>query len=276
LIYLILVFQQLIASTTHLVAQDVTQHTDPLVVLLFRASIASIALGALIAIRKSSKDLPIARSDKWRLLVVGLLNVPINQFLYLEGVKRTSPANSALLYAMTPLFVFLLTLGVHRERASWKKWVGIGTAFCGVVLIMMEHGAEQHPSYMDGNILIFIAVIAWSLYTFLGKPLVEKYGAVRITALNMIIGTIAYLPFGLIFGDVSAIHAIAGVDWLRILYLGIMAYGHHGSLVRPSDLNRTVCRRRGDDIDRSHAGAIGVKSGRILQMPKGQTRTMHA
>jgi len=222
-IYFILVFQQLIASTTHLVAQDVTQHVDPLVVLLFRCSLASIALGAIILTRKSNKSKPIARADKWRLLIVGLLNVPINQFLYLEGIKLTSPANSALLYAMTPLFVFLLTLGVHRERASWKKWAGILIAFVGVILIMWEHGADLHPDYFEGNLLIFIAVIAWSFYTFLGKPLVERYGAVRITALNMIIGTLVYIPIGLIFGDISAVHSIVGVDWLRILYLALMA-----------------------------------------------------
>ena len=226
MIYFVLIFQQFIASTTHLIAQDVTQHVDPRIVLIFRGVIASIALLAIIFFTRNNDKKgrpPIAREDRWRLILLGALNVPINQFLYLEGVGLTSPANSALLYAMTPLFVFLLTLAVHRERASWKKWAGILVAFFGVTLIMIEHGADLHPTYMKGNVLVFVAVIAWSAYTFLGKPLVERYGALRVTGLNMAIGTLLYLPIGLLLSDLHSIPVIAQADWLRIVYLGIMA-----------------------------------------------------
>ena len=223
MIYLLLVFQQFLASTTHIVAQDVTQRQDPLVVLLFRCSIASLALGViLLAIRKKNYR-PIARRDWWRLAVVGMLNVPINQFLFLEGVKRTSPANSALLYALTPLFVFLLSLSVHRERANWRKCAGIAIALAGVFLVILERGEHLQASADLGNLLIFVAVIAWSLYTFLGKPLVDRYGAVQITAMNMIVGTLIYLPIGVIAAPPFSPASIAGGDWLRFVYLGLIA-----------------------------------------------------
>ena len=71
---------------------------------------------------------------------------------------------------------------------------------------MFDQGAELAPKHTMGNILIFIAVIAWSLFTMLGRPLVLKYGAVYVTAVNMIFGALLYLPFGLLtshFTDLS-------------------------------------------------------------------------
>ena len=222
MIYFILFFQQFIASTTHIIAQDVTRAVDPRIVLLFRGLIASTLLLALI-LPKRKESVKIVGADRWRMLALGILNVPINQFLYLEGVGITSPANSALLYAMTPMFVFLMTLAVHRERPSWKKTAGIVLALTGVLLIMVERGVSLHESYLEGNVLVFIAVIAWSLFTFLGKPLVEKYGALRVTGLNMAIGTMIYIPIALIAGDIASIPAISADSWLRIAYLGVIS-----------------------------------------------------
>ncbi|MEO6939432.1 MAG: EamA family transporter [Candidatus Kapaibacterium sp.] len=225
MIYFILFFQQFLASTTHIVAQDVTVAVDPGIVLLFRALTASTLLFLILVVKGKGLSLfrGIEKSDRMKLLVLGILNVPINQFLYLEGMRYTTPANGALLYGMTPAFVFLLALTVHRERLSMWKTFGIVIAFCGVALIMAEHGASLELDHTRGNVLVLIAVIAWSLFTFLGQPLVRKYGALRVTGLNMIIGTLIYLPFALTLFDTQSIPAINTLHWEEILYLGIIA-----------------------------------------------------
>lgn len=148
----------------------------------------------------------------------------MNQLLYLEGIKLTTPANSALLYAMTPALVFIFTLLVHREAPSFWKVLGILIAFAGVALIIFEEeGGVLGRQHTLGNVLIFIAVIAWSLYTMHGKDLVGKYGALRVTGLNMFLGTLIYLPFGLLASDLSAVKTMHVGIWEEILYLGIFA-----------------------------------------------------
>jgi drug/metabolite transporter (DMT)-like permease len=225
MIYFILFFQQFLASTTHIVAQDVTVAVDPGIVLLFRALTASTLLFLILVVKGRGLSLfrGIEKADRMKLLIIGILNVPINQFLYLEGMRYTTPANGALLYGMTPAFVFLLALTVHRERLSAWKTVGIVVAFCGVALIMAEHGAKLELDHTQGNVLVLIAVVAWSLFTFLGQPLVRKYGALRVTGLNMMIGTLIYLPFALTLFDTKSIPTINTLHWEEILYLGIVA-----------------------------------------------------
>jgi drug/metabolite transporter (DMT)-like permease len=224
-VYFYLFLQQLIGSTTHIVAQNASEHVEPGLLLLLRAVGASLVFLIILFATEKRWNIfqRVAREDVWRMVLLGMLNVPLNQWLFLHGIKYTTPANSALLYAMTPAMVFLFTSLIHSERPSFKKGFGIAVAFAGVGIIMFERGAELRSEHTTGNILIFIAVMAWSLFTMLGRPLVLKYGAVYVTALNMIIGTIIYIPIGLLTSNVSAISIISSVSWYEVAYLALIS-----------------------------------------------------
>jgi drug/metabolite transporter (DMT)-like permease len=222
MIYFLLVFQQLLASSTHIIGQDVGKHVDPSIVLLFRATIASVAFLLIIAAKRESIK-SIEKKDWWRMIVLGVLNVPINQALFLEGLQFTSAANSALLYAMTPALVFILALFIHREAPTKWKILGIIMAFVGVAMIIFEKGASLSSDTTLGNLMIFAAVIAWALYTLIGKPLVEKYGALRTTGLNMAIGALIYLPIGIMSSNLSEVSSISFISWQEILYMALIA-----------------------------------------------------
>jgi drug/metabolite transporter (DMT)-like permease len=224
-VYFYLILQQLIGSLTHIIAQDATHAVAPNTLLLLRCSGASLVFFVILFITEKRWNIfaRIERQDYGRLLIIGILNVPMNQLLYLHGIKFTTPANSALLYAMTPAFVFILTSILHSERPSKMKALGITLALIGAAIIMFEHGAALHEGYTLGNILIFIAVIAWSLFTMMGRPLVLKYGALYVTGLNMIIGSLLYLPIGLLSTDSGDISSMTSGMWLQVAYLALIA-----------------------------------------------------
>ena len=225
MVYFYLILQQLIGSTTHLVAQDAAHNVEPGLLLLLRAGTASTVFLIILFISERRLNIfhKIAREDYGRMFLIGLLNVPMNQLLYLHGVKYTTPANSALLYAMTPAMVFVFTLILHSERPSVRKVLGIATAFAGAGIIVFQYGLQLRSDQTVGNILIFIAVIAWSLFTMLGRPMVLKYGAVYVTAINMILGTLLYLPFGLLTSNFSAIATMTSTSWMQVAYLALIA-----------------------------------------------------
>ncbi len=225
MVYFYLLLQQIIGSTTHIVAQDASEHVAPGQLLLLRSVGASLVFLMILFATEKRWNIfhRIARADVGRMVLLGLLNVPLNQLLFLHGIKYTTPANSALLYAMTPAMVFLFTAILHSERPSAKKGIGIAIAFAGVGIIMFERGVELRPEHTTGNILIFIAVMAWSLFTMLGRPLVLKYGAVYVTAVNMIMGTILYLPFGLLSSSAAGISAMSSISWTEVAYLALIS-----------------------------------------------------
>jgi drug/metabolite transporter (DMT)-like permease len=218
-VYFILIIQIMISGATHIVAKAVVQDIDPSSLLLLRSIISAGALFVLSTL--TSGSLRIDRKDWGSIALLGFLGVPLNQFLYLYGLKSTTAANGALLYAATPVFVLLLSQFTQKERITPKKLFGIILAFVGIAIVIFERGVDLSSGYAFGNLMILIAVIAWCLFTILGKPMITKYGALRTTTAMMIAGTIIYFPFGLISSLGFSFARITSLHWAGVLYLSL-------------------------------------------------------
>ena len=67
---------------------------------------------------------------------LGFLLVPLNQYLFLLGLRDTAPGHAALLYAMTPLGVLLLQSAIARRAPPLVKAAGVAVAVAGAFVIM--------------------------------------------------------------------------------------------------------------------------------------------
>ncbi len=218
-IYIIILFQQLIASGTHLVAKTVTQEVNPVLLTFLRNCVSLLALLIMFFLRE--KRVKVERQDLKQLLWLSFLAVPMNQFLYLYGIKFTLASNGALLYGTTPALVLILSYFILKEEMTRKKVIGVVIAFIGVAIVMFERGIDFNSDYFFGNVMIFCAVISWSLFAIQGKQLVKKYGAFHITALSMIGGAIIFLPVGIIHLALNGMPSLTTANWGSILYLSL-------------------------------------------------------
>lgn len=218
-IYIVIIFQQFIAAGTHLVAKTVTQHVDPVVLTFIRNCVSLAAMSLLFFVRE--RRIKLDRADIPSLLWLSFLAVPMNQFLYLYGIKFTLAANGALLYALTPAMILVLSAFYLKEPMTRMKVIGVITAFFGITIVVFEKGVDLSSDYAYGNGMIFLAVMAWALFAIQGKHLVKKYGAFHITALSMIGGALMFLPVGLLRFALYGIPTIDPGDWGGILYLSL-------------------------------------------------------
>ncbi|HLF20048.1 MAG TPA: EamA family transporter [Bacteroidota bacterium] len=218
-VYLALFIQILISGGTHIVAKTVVANVDPGVILFLRTIISLASMMAILFLKRGR--LRIDRADWPLFLLVGFLGVPINQYLYLYGMKFTTAANGALLYAATPTFVLLLSHFFLKEKITGKKTFGIALAFVGISIVIFEKGVSFSSEYTIGNLMILTAVIAWAFFTILGKKLIIKYGALRTTTGMMVCGTAIFFPFGVYFSAGFPISQLNSGDWMGILYLSL-------------------------------------------------------
>ena len=217
--YFILFIQQLIAASTHVVSKSLTATIDPSVLLMFRALIASLIFSVWILLKR--KKLPkIERKDIFTFLILGILCVPLNQYLFFISINLTTPANVALAYALCPAFVLIMEILYLKTKSSALKITGILIAFAGAFLIFFERGIDFSSEYFLGNIIALTAAFAWAIYTIIGKKVIYKYGATYSTGLALIIGYLFYLPIYAIWGDRETISNIQSIDWVKIAYLG--------------------------------------------------------
>ncbi len=225
--YLLLVLQQLIASSTHLVAKNITSEIHPTTVVLGRGIFTCLAFGIWWMIRRKTLS-RIQRSDLGLIVLMGFLNLPLNQLLFIWGIRYTTAPNSALAYALTPAFTVLFLALVMKQRPGWKRVVGIGIAFVGALIVLLDRGADASAQNTVGNIMVLLAAASWAVFTVLGRRLVAAYGAVYSTALTFFTGFLLYTVVFLMIPVPSDFEPLFAFEnslhlWLQLLYLGVVA-----------------------------------------------------
>jgi drug/metabolite transporter (DMT)-like permease len=146
--------------------------------------------------------------------------IPLNQGLFLAGLVHTTPGHAALLYALTPIFVFLLARWRLAEPATLPKLGGIALAFAGVVLVLAAGGTRlAAEGTLFGDLLVLLAVMAWAVFAVGGKRYAERYGAVLSTGVAVIFGTLIYLPFGVALSSVASFARLSPAGWASLAYL---------------------------------------------------------
>ncbi len=216
-----MVLQQLIASGSHVIAKDLTSMVEPSVVLFFRAGISALVFFVWVLIR-SKKLIKFEKKDIPVLIVLGALNIPVNQFLFVTSIEMTYAPNVALAYALSPAFVFFISIIFLKESASWKKIAGLILAFSGVFIVYYEQGFDFTSKTFLGNILVLTASFSWALYTVIGKNISRKYGAIYSTAMAVFTGYLLYIPVFFLLPAEIQLSQINLTNWVQIVYLAVI------------------------------------------------------
>lgn len=217
LIFSVIIFGQIIMGGTFPAAKIALQDFDAFTLALLRYSLASSALLLVTYLRGRMKK--VERHDLPRLILLGVLAIPLNQLLFLYGLQFTTPARSAIWFGATPIFVFLLAVPLLGEKASIRKVIGTIASFAGVALIL--EGGGSNGGTMVGDLIVIAAVISWAFYTVLGKPLLRKYGPLAMTAYALSIGTAVYLPFGIYLARHFDFTQVSTAGWAGLLYIAL-------------------------------------------------------
>ncbi len=228
-IYLLLILQQVIASSTHLVAKSATTLMHPATVVFMRGAFTIAFYGLWYGFAR--KTLPkVDRKDWPRLALLGLINLPINQLCFIWGVKFTTAPNAALAYALTPAFVVVILAMGLWAWPSRKRVAGVAIAIAGAVIVLLDTGATVRADHTLGNLMVLAASASWGLFTVMGRRMVVKYGAIYATALSFFVGFLWYVPLWLVIPTPQSLELLAdpvvGASlWFQLGYLGIITSG---------------------------------------------------
>ncbi|MCX7930448.1 MAG: DMT family transporter [Chlorobi bacterium] len=226
-LYLWVAIQQTVASSTHVVARSVATVLPATTVVLYRGIFSVLVYTVWIVLRRHRvPKLAIKREDLWRFAVLGLVNMPLNQYLFVAGLHYTTAPNAALAFALSPVFVLVLARLLLGERFSLSAMIGILLAVAGAAVVAFGRGARFGADAALGNIMELAASFAWSLYTVWGRPLVQRYGAIPTTAIGMLWGLVLFVPVAFLgAGGILSPVAISTKQWIEIAYLGIVTSG---------------------------------------------------
>lgn len=207
---------------TFVVTKAVIAEVPPLFLALLRFIIASAFLLALVQPRGGLSLLP--RPIPWRTLtLMGLTGVTTFYLAFNLALANTSATSSALLQGAVPVFIAILAIPFLGERLVLRRAVGIGASIVGVaVIVLVGGGGGDAPNPLLGDLFMLVAVLAWCVYTIVGKRL-EHVSALAVTTYSTLIGTVFLVPFGVYDLILRPPTHISLGGWLGVLYLAIGA-----------------------------------------------------
>jgi drug/metabolite transporter (DMT)-like permease len=188
-----------------------------------RLAFASILLILFLAVKRES--FRVDGPDFWKLVVLGIVGNTAYQILFINGIYVTTASNAAIIIAITPAFIAMLSSVLKHERLNWASWTGILISFVGFYLVILRNSGKPALTGegVKGDLMILAGTVCWAVYTVLARPLLRKISALKLTAITMVVGTAFYLPFAI--RDVIRIpYAEVSVKaWASLAFSGLFA-----------------------------------------------------
>ncbi|QGY42723.1 EamA family transporter [Maribellus comscasis] len=161
-----------------------------------RMIFGSIVFWALGTFLKSEK---VEKKDLIIMLLGGLIGYLGTQFLFSQSLEYTSPVIFALLMALTPVIVLILSAIFLQEVIPFRKVIGICMSISGAALIiLLGANKEANGSYnLLGIFFALFCVVAYSIYLVITRKVSIKYQPVTIAKWMFLISAVVAMPLGI-------------------------------------------------------------------------------
>jgi drug/metabolite transporter (DMT)-like permease len=206
-------------ASTFIVTKAAFAEVSPLGFIFSRFLLMAALAFAVLLIKERGESLWIARADLGRLVLAGFTGYTLYQLGFVLGLNRTSVFSSALLWTMIPLFT-LLILAIMGETTPFQGWAGLGVAFVGVVVFLLDK-RDAAAGALLGDLLTMGAALSFAIYGIINRPLVARYPAATYTAWSLLAGTIPLLLISLPAAMAQNWAAISTPTWAGIVYMAI-------------------------------------------------------
>jgi drug/metabolite transporter (DMT)-like permease len=189
----------LVWGSTYLVASIGVHVLPPFLFGGIRFVCAGILLGlvALALGRRFELD-----ATEWRhMFVVSLGNVVIANGATNVAMQHVASNQTAILNASAALWIALLATRGRRAHALDRRTLaGLIIGFAGAALIIWPRGSLQ-TSHFGMQMLILVAVFAWSVSTVYIRNVHSKLDVLSFTAIQMLLGGIMLTALGFATGE---------------------------------------------------------------------------
>tara|TARA_Y100001934_G_C12050025_1_gene630304 strand:- start:40 stop:672 length:633 start_codon:yes stop_codon:yes gene_type:complete len=112
------------------------------------------------------------------------------------ALEHTEAGKGAIINGAIPAIVMILNFLFYRQKITLWGFLGVALSFTGVVLVVT--GGKLYNllnlNINRGEFMFLIAIVGWSLYSIVARPLLETYRPIWVTAYSCLTGGILMLP----------------------------------------------------------------------------------
>ena len=216
-LHVLLAFMVFVWSINFVVAKNALNEFSPLLLAALRFTLGALFVLPIYWWAKGGVRIA-SLALSWKVLALGVIGVAANQFLFLLGLVRTTVAHSAILIALTPLMVLLLSAWVGHEHITSKKLVGLGLAVSGVA-VLQGRALLGGQGSMLGDVFVLLAGLAFAIFTVGGKQVRSRYDGLTMATIAYVGSAVMLSPVTLWLSLRFDFSHISWVGWLSLLYI---------------------------------------------------------
>ncbi len=169
------------------------------------------------------KKAPWPKGKQWKsIFILSVLNFVLSNGLSTWGVKYISSGLGAIINAVFPLWIVIITIfsGQKLERLAI---LGLIVSFGGVCIIFYEHLNDFiNPEFRFGIILSIIATVSWAFGSLYTKKKAASFNPYFSLGLQMFISSIIVFAITGATGTSINITSIPANSWWAIGYLVVI------------------------------------------------------
>jgi drug/metabolite transporter (DMT)-like permease len=196
------------------------------------AQVRVTGAGAIFAIVfmawRNRGPLRLTRSDWGYLAMTALFGITLNQIFFIGAIGRTSAAHAALIVALGPVMVLVLSCAMRLEALTILKSVGAAISFAGVVVLTTGKSQPGTAVTLLGDFIMLLGTAVFAYYTILLKKVAVRFDALSLNTIIFMLGSAFMLPASA--RDLVAVRwrALPAEAWWGIAFLvtcgSVLAY----------------------------------------------------
>jgi drug/metabolite transporter (DMT)-like permease len=206
-------------GTTWIASKEGVKHMPPMQLVAIRQFLGGILYVGYFLFKKT----PWPKRHQWKtILILSLLNFVLSNGLSTWGVKYISSGLGAILGAIFPIWIVIISY-FRGEKLNSKAVIGIIICFSGVCIIFYEHLKDfLDPNFSFGIFLSIIATLTWAFGTLYTKKKAASFNPYFSLGLQMLISSLSLFTVIGATGSTIPLTEILSNSWWSIAYLVII------------------------------------------------------
>jgi len=137
---------------------------------------------------------------QWRLMfAISALGVACYNSLQYLALQTSTAVNATLIGASAPVLTLIVGAALFSTPVLRRQWVGAALSLLGVLLVIARGDALNLARLQldRGDLIMLVATLTWSLYTWLLRTRRPTVPATAFLALQIALGALMILPFAI-------------------------------------------------------------------------------
>ena len=220
--WLLVVVPGVIWGASFLFIAEGLQAVAPMGVTFVRIAVGFVTLSLVPSARR-----PIARGDRLKTALLGILWLAFPLSMFPLAEQHVSSALAGMLNGATPLFAALVASVLARRAPSRRVAAGLAIGFAGAALIALPGLSRASAatggvsSQTPGIVMILMALVSYAFAYSLARPLQQRNGALPVIWRALAVALALTAPLGA--------PALANARWTLASVASLLALGALGT-----------------------------------------------